>query len=56
MYLKALKKSAEKIENGIFINNLSKISKENNISIITWFAEEFEDKIYNSEKKKKKEI
>lgn len=43
-----VEKISETIENGIFINNLLKISKENNISIIGGFAEKFENKIYNS--------
>lgn len=43
-----LEKTAENINDGIFINNLSKISKENNTAVIAGFAEKFEDKIYNS--------
>ena len=43
-----IKKISESIENGIFINNLSEISKKYNTSIIAGFAEKFKDKIYNS--------
>ncbi|WP_028330029.1 carbon-nitrogen hydrolase family protein [Brachyspira alvinipulli] len=43
-----LKKTAEKIENGIFVNSLSEMSKKYDTSIIAGFAEKFEDKIYNS--------
>ncbi|MEI0476395.1 carbon-nitrogen hydrolase family protein [Brachyspira pulli] len=43
-----VKKISENIEDGIFINNLVKISKDNDISIIAGFPEKYEDKIYNS--------
>ncbi|WP_297297431.1 carbon-nitrogen hydrolase family protein [uncultured Brachyspira sp.] len=43
-----VKKISENIEDGIFINNLVTISKENNTSIIAGFPENFQDKIYNS--------
>ena len=45
---KELKRISENIEDGIFINNLVKISKDNDISIIAGFPEKYEDKIYNS--------
>uniref|UniRef100_UPI003F4C7C88 carbon-nitrogen hydrolase family protein n=1 Tax=Brachyspira catarrhinii TaxID=2528966 RepID=UPI003F4C7C88 len=40
--------TAENIKDGIFINSLSKMSKEYDTSIIAGFAEKVEDKIYNS--------
>lgn len=43
-----LKNTSENIKDGIFINNLSEISKKYDTSIIAGFAEKFEDKIYNS--------
>lgn len=43
-----LKKIAENIQDGIFVNNLYKISKKYDTSIISGFAEKFENKIYNS--------
>ena len=41
-----LEKTAENIEDGIFLNNLAKISKENNVAIIGGFTEKFENNIY----------
>ncbi|MEI0538338.1 carbon-nitrogen hydrolase family protein [Brachyspira pulli] len=43
-----VKRIYENIEDGIFINNLVKISKDNDISIIAGFPEKYKDKIYNS--------
>ena len=43
-----LEKTAENTEDGTFLNNLAKISKENNLAIVGGFAEKFENKIYNS--------
>ncbi|MCZ9890984.1 carbon-nitrogen hydrolase family protein [Brachyspira hyodysenteriae] len=43
-----LKNTSENIKDGIFINNLSEISKKYDTSIIAGFAEKYKDKIYNS--------